>query len=57
VVAEAATLAEEGHSDGQAPEPALSRGRGADQQLTRAGPPVTPRPQAGLTQTRRETER
>jgi hypothetical protein len=57
VVAEAATLGEEGHSDGQAPEPALSPGRAADQQLARAGPPVTLRPQAGLTQTRRESER
>jgi NCS1 family nucleobase:cation symporter-1 len=57
VVAEAATLAEEDHSDGQAPEPALSRGRGADQQLARSGPPVTLRPQAGLRHTRPETER
>jgi NCS1 family nucleobase:cation symporter-1 len=45
-VAEAAAIAEEGHPDGQAPEPALSRGRGADQQLARgaAGRQIAQRP-------------
>jgi hypothetical protein len=46
VVAEAAAITEEGHPDGQAPEPALSRGRGADQQLARgaAGRQIAQRP-------------
>jgi NCS1 family nucleobase:cation symporter-1 len=46
VVAEAAAIAEDGHPDGQAPEPALSRGRGADQQLARgaAGRQIAQRP-------------
>jgi hypothetical protein len=45
VVAEAAAIAEESHPDGQAPEPALSPGRGADQQLAEAaGRQIAQRP-------------
>jgi hypothetical protein len=46
VVAEAAAVAEDGHPDGQAPETALSRGRGAGQQLARgaAGRQIAQRP-------------
>ena len=46
VVAEAAAITEQSHPDGQAPEPALSRGRGADQQLARgaAGRQIAQRP-------------